>query len=279
MEKLLSYVEKSKLSIYFLLIAVYSVGFGYYITYYFKFNINIISYLSLNEVLVVSISGIIITLILIIIIFGIEYYLMKFILSKTSKKVVSKDYLIYCTGSTNAFATFIFTTLSLFFMRFVCLRVLSILFALTYAYYFTFSTRNRYLKKIYKESNVYKNKEIENEIKHPTELFNDYSESSKKINKRTLITNYITFIVMFFFLLFQTFSFAKYNYDYTIKNETKNNYAILMSNGHKFKTTANNSLKFIGETSKAFFFYDSRTKTTVTILKSNVMQCDKTKKQ
>ncbi len=314
MENFLSYLKESKLSFYFLLIVVYSVGFVYYATYYSYFNIQIINYLSLNEVIVASIAGIMIVLLSIVVVFGVEYYLCKLVTLKILKKKASFIDLMFYITTFNLIVSTTFTFVA-------SLKIFAILFGLINAVYFSYSLGNWYLERKFKEEliKIIKSYEVElddflNEEKRIEEQYKknsyayqsaierqlirakknqeelqrvskiqkngDYSNLNKKTKDIAIKINIIAYSAIYLYFIFQVANLANINYKKTITKEGKNNFEIVMNNDSVFNSAIHNSLKLIGETSSAVFIYDNQTKTTTTLLKNNVLiySCKKIEK-
>lgn len=305
MDKVVSYLRQTKLSFYFLLIVVYSVGFTYYIAYYSRFNINIINYLTLNEVIVVSIGGLIATVLFIVVLFFIEYYIEKLILKKT--KIKDKDLidLLFYIGTFNFIASTIFSFIT-------PLKTLSIPFGLAYVIYLSYSLSNRYLKikfqqEIKKMMECHEKKlsdfqiednRIKEQFKEKTSEYysalkkllsktkkrqkeferlrkiiinGNYSNFNKETKNISLKINLLVFSLLTMYLLFQSANLATFHSQKVIKKEPKYSFEIVLNNDAKLDNVTNQSFRLIGETHNAFFVFDSQTKNTSTILKDNVV--------
>ncbi len=101
---MLDKLKEHKELIPILTIALYIVGFIYYISYYLSFNIDIIPYISLSEVLVYSIIGVAVFCIIVI---PIEYLVQK-VLSSIYNKKNTVSYLISWLFHFTLFSIFLY---------------------------------------------------------------------------------------------------------------------------------------------------------------------------
>ncbi|WP_436414023.1 hypothetical protein [Petrimonas sp.] len=305
MDNILAYIKQSKLSFYFLIIAVYSIGFVYYITYYSYFGINIVNYISLNEVVVISLSAIIVTVVFTLILLLIEYNLVKFFFKILKKKeLVFQDFISY-----SAFFNLI---TSAFLVFLTPLKILSTLFGLASYSMISYSLNNFFIEKFFKKeisaTESYHLNKVQEFEKKKTEIDNYNNKNTKeyftelrkftkeakknlkelkriqhilhekqfsRLNKRTKNAsskiNLITATILLFYILLYSINLANFEYKKVRDKIQSYRFEIIMNDNSVYTNYTDNSLKLIGETSSAFFIFDQDNKTTSTLLKNNVL--------
>jgi hypothetical protein len=242
MQNVKNLLNEIKINKFLLIFIFYSIGFIYVVTYYKQFSIDILNYLTINDLLFFSIE---------ISIFFLKIFLSSFLLILILFKIISfffrrKNLKVF--KRINNLLNVILSIISLYIVFTIEKLNYYPIFPLVVfnTLLFRFLIDDKYLISIF-----------QNEIK-----LDENKEYTSRIN---LLFNKITFkkkvIIYFFIIIFSTISISVINSNYVKNGNNLNEVKIsFIHNNKSFSTYNNQKYFYIGETYEFLFLYNTDNK-------------------